>query len=161
MKISEKYTISSESVISKTPVGKAQQNTGSQTILEVGDDVSELQSVIEIDQRKSHDNSLIESRRVVVKEYTITTTHQSSMAVKINLSNDGATNRKKLKELELLLNECELFTLAEEKRIPVSSNEYNPNGYTHESAKFDGNKIIIMKKDDYLDSTMIVKDYSL
>ena len=71
------------------------------------------------------------------------------MAVKINLSNDRATNRKKFKELELLLNESELFTLAEEKRIPVPSNEYNPNGYTHESAKFDGNKIIITKKDDY------------
>ena len=70
------------------------------------------------------------------------------MAVKINLSNDGTTNRKKLKELELLLNECELFTLAEEKSIPVPSNEYNPNGYTHESAKFDGNKITITKKDD-------------
>ena len=96
------YTISSESVISKTPVETAQHNTGSQIILDVGDDVSDLQSVIEIDQRKSHDNSLIESRRVTVKEYTITTTHQSSMAVKINLSNDGATNRKKLKELDSL-----------------------------------------------------------
>ena len=141
------YTISSESVISKTPVETAQHNTGSQIILDVGDDVSDLQSIIEVDQRKSHDNSLIESRRVTVKEYTITTTRQSSMAVKINLSNDGATNRKKLKEL--LLNECELFTLAEEKRISVPFNEYNPNGHTHESAKFDGNKIIITKKDDY------------
>ena len=143
-------TISSESVISKTPVEMAQQNTGSQIILDVGDDVRDLQSVIEIDQRKSQDNSLIESRRVTVKEYTITTTHQSSMAIKIRgLSNDGATNRKKLKELELLLNECELFTFAEEKRIPVPSNDYNPNGYTHESANFDGSKIIITKKDDY------------
>ena len=96
-------------MISKTPVETAQRNTGSQIILDVGDDVSDLQSVIEIDQRKSHDNSLIESRRVAVKEYTITTTHQSSMTVKINLSNDGANNRKKLKEIELLLNECELF----------------------------------------------------
>ena len=108
------YTISSESVISKTPVETAQQNTGSQIILDVGDDVSDLQSVIEIDQRNFQDNILIKSRRVTVKEYTITTTHQSSMAVKINLSNDGATNWKKLKELELPLNECELFTLAED-----------------------------------------------
>ena len=131
-----------------TPVETAQHDMGSQIILDIGDDVSDLQSVIEIDQRKSQDN-LIESRRVTVKEYTITTTHQSSMAVKINLSNDGATNGKKLKELELLLNECELFTLAEEKRIPVPSNDYNPNGYTRESAMFDGSKIIITKKDGY------------
>ena len=70
------YTISSESVISKTPVETAQHNTGSQIILDVEDDVvSDLQSAIEIDQRKSHDNSLIESRRVTVKEYMITITH--------------------------------------------------------------------------------------
>ena len=143
------YTISSESIVDKSPFETVQQNTGSQILLDVVDDVSDLQSAIEIDLRKSQDNSLIESRRVTVKEYTITTTHQSTMAVKINLSNDGATNRKKLKELELLLNECELFTLAEEKRVPVPSNDYNPNGYTHESAKFDGSKIIITKKDDY------------
>ena len=46
------YTISSESVISKTPVETAQRNTGSQIILDVGDDVSDLQIIIEIDQKK-------------------------------------------------------------------------------------------------------------
>ena len=44
----------------------------------------------------------------------------------------------KLRELELLLNDCELFTLAEEKRTSVKSIESNSNGYTHESAKVDG-----------------------
>ena len=72
------YTISSEIVISKTLVKTAQHNMGSQIILDVGDDVSDLQTIIEIDQRKSRDNSLIESRWVTVKEYTITTTHQTS-----------------------------------------------------------------------------------
>ena len=71
------------------------------------------------------------------------------MAGEINFTNDGTRNRPKLKELELLLNDCELFTLAEGKRIPTISSIYNPDGYTHESAKFEGGKIVTTKKDDY------------
>ena len=60
------YTISSESVISKTPVETVQQNMGNQIILDVGDDVSDLRSVIEIYQRKFQD-TIKEYRRVTIK----------------------------------------------------------------------------------------------
>ena len=127
------------------PKETAQQITGSQAPSTVMDDDQDITSIIEIDLANVIDPAAIETRRVSVKEYWITTTHQSSQATKINFTN----NRMKLKELEILLNDCELFTLAEEKRVPVKSTELNPDGYTHESAKFDGSKIVITKKDDY------------
>ena len=113
------------------------------------DNLLDLQSIIEIDINETPVMVILESRRVSVKEYTITTTHQSTQAGKINFTNDGNNNRMKLRELELLLNDCELFSLAEETRIPINSTESNPDGYTHESARVDGSKIIITKKDDY------------
>ena len=113
------------------------------------DDELDIQSIIEIDINESSGYKPLETRRVSVKEYTITTTHQSSKADKINFTNDGTSNRTKLKELDLLLNDCELFTLAEEKRLPAVASEHNPDGYTHEMAKVIGNKIVITKKDDY------------
>ena len=123
--------------------------TGSEITSEAMDNLLDLQSIIEIDINDTPDMVILESRRVPVKEYTITTTHQSTQAGKINFTNDGNNNRMKLRELELILNDCELYSLAEETRVPVKSSESNPDGYTHESAKIDGKKIIITKKDDY------------
>lgn len=90
------------------------------------DDDQDISSIIEIDLANVIDPAAIETRRVSIKEYSITTTHQSSQATKINFTNDGTNNRMKLKELELLLNDCELFTLAKVKRVPVKSTELNP-----------------------------------
>lgn len=122
--------------------------TGSTPSDAIGDDL-DIQSVIEVDINEASGYSPTETRRVPVKEYATTTTHQSSKADKINFTNDGNSNRTKLKELNLLLNDCELLTLAEEKRLPAAESESNPYGYTHESAKITGGKIIITKKDDY------------
>ena len=146
--MSEYHEVMTNSV-QALPKETAQHITGSQAPSTVMDDDQDIPSIIEIDLANVIDPAAIETRRVSVKEYSITTTHQSSQATKINFTNDGTNNRMKLKELELLLNDCELFTLAEEKRVPVKSTELNPDGYTHESAKFDGSKIIITKKDDY------------
>ena len=96
----------------------AQENhlefTGSDITSAAMDNLLDLQSIVEIDINDTPDMVILESRRVPVKEYTVMTTHQSTQAGKINFTNDGNNNRMKLRELELLLNDCELFSLAEE-----------------------------------------------
>ena len=92
--------------------------TGSDITSEEMNNLLDIQSIIEIDIiNDTPDMVILESRRVPVKEYTITTTHQSTQAGKINFTNDGNNNRMKLRELELLLNDCELFSLAVETRM--------------------------------------------
>ena len=125
------------------------QFTGSAPTIATLQSLRDTQSIIEIDIQDSIEHIVQETRRVPVKEYIATTTHQSSMASKVNFTNDGSNNRSKLKELELILNDCELYSLAEGKRNPLPSTSSNPDGYTQESAKFDGTKIVITKKDDY------------
>lgn len=107
-------------------------STGSTASSEIMQDLCDTQSIIDIDLMDAIENTMTETRRVSVKEYTVTTTHQSAMAGKLNFTNDGNNNRTKLKELELLLNDCELYNLAEGKRTPMKSSESNPDGYTHE-----------------------------
>ena len=64
------------------------------------DNLLDLQSIIEIDINKTPDMVILESRRVHVKEYTITAIHQRTQAGKINFTNDSNNNIMKLKEFE-------------------------------------------------------------
>ena len=134
----------SNSVI--TPPNEVQENAGSFYQSETTETEPDVQSIIDISESSYN---TCESRRVPVKEFVVTSSHQSTQAIKINISNDGVNNRSKLADLNIILNECDLFSLAEGSRKPVASSEWNPNGYTHDYAKNIDGIIKIIKKDDY------------
>ena len=90
--MSEYHEVMTNSV-QALPKETAHQITGSHAPSTVMDDDQDIPLIIEIDLANVIDPPAIETRRVSVKEYSITTTHQSSQATKINFTNDGTNNR--------------------------------------------------------------------
>lgn len=87
--------------------------------------------------------------RVPHAEFKDTTTAQSKQLEPIKLSNSGSSNKKHLKSLKLILDECRLLSLAEGTRLPPRCHERNIFGYTPDTAVRGADGIIrLVAKDD-------------